>query len=436
MNGGRDYPLTFEQESLWIAERFAIGPSPYTENWAYRLSGRLDTGALTSALKRIAARHPALRSQFILIGDSVVQRVRPSATLVIEQADWRGKDPDEELRRAAMRLLDIQEAVVRACLFEVAPNDHILLVQCHHIVVDDYSFDVLSAEFKSLYTSAVGGEPAELPAPATSPGEYAADQRARGISASSLDYWARYLDGCEPLRDLPPARRPLPARRSGRGGRVAAAVDGDVALRLRDRARSMRTTPTVALATSLGMAVAGTVGAGDIVIGQAVSRRGPAILDGVFGCFTDVMPLRLRTTQESTFGDLCRSAKRDVIATLSHRDVPWADIAKRLPTTRGALPGSDLIRVVMVVEEGTRLTLPGLECERIYVTPAAVKFDWCVFVVAEGGDYSCYVDYASDNFTPGEAGLALRQWTRTLAEVSANPDLTVADLGRMLASDA
>jgi hypothetical protein len=70
------------------------------------------------------------------------------------------------------------------------------------------------------------------------------------------------------------------------------------------------------------------------------------------------------------------------------------------------------------------------------VAPAAVKFDWCVFVVAEGGDYSCYVDYASDNFTPGEAGLALRQWTRTLAEVSANPDLTVADLGRMLASDA
>jgi hypothetical protein len=436
VSGDQDYPLSFEQESIWVAERFATGASPYVESWAQRLRGHLNADALTWALGQIATRHPALRSRVYLAGERVVQRVSPDAGLVVETADWRGRPLDEALRSVAQRPLDIREGTVRAGIFELATDDHIVLVQCHHIVVDDYSLGLLSAEIKALYTSAVCGGCPELPALEISPGEYAANQRASGIPAQSLDYWTRYLDGARQSRELLPVRQPPGPRRGNRCGRVSATLDSDLAGLIRSRARAMRTTPTVIFLASLAMALAGVSGVTDVVLGQPVSRRGSAKLEGVFGCFTDIMPLRLNVLPGSAFTDLCGSTKRAVISALSHRDVPWAAIVKRLRSPRDALSGSGLIRVALVVEETTRLTLPDLDCERIYVVPAAAKFDWCVFVVAAGGSYGCYIDYASDQLTPDEAALALRQWTRTLAEVARDPDLTVAALSRTLESGA
>jgi hypothetical protein len=436
VSGDQDYPLSFEQESIWVAERFATGPSPFVESWAQRLRGHLNVDALAGALRQIAARHPALRSRVLLADDRVVQRVRPDADLVVETADWRGRHLDEALRSVAQRPLDIREATFRAGIFELASDDHIVLVQCHHIMVDDYSLDLLSAEIKVLYTSAVCGGCPELPAPEMSPGEYAMNQRARGIPAPSLDYWTRYLDGVRQPRQLLPVSQPPQPRRGNRCGRVTVDVDSDVADRIRARSRAMRTTPAVLFLASLAMSLAAVSGAEDVVLGQPVSRRGSARLEGAFGCFTDIMPLRLNVLPNSAFAELCGSTKRAVISALSHREVPWAAIVKRLRSPRGALSGSGLIRVALVVEETAKLTLPGLDCERIYVVPAAAKFDWCVFVVAEGASYSCYIDYAADRLTSDEAALALRQWTRTLAEVSRDPDLTVAVLSQTLESEA
>jgi hypothetical protein len=430
----RDYPLSFVQESLWVSEQFTAGTSPYVENWAQRLRGHLDVDALTGALRQIADRHPALRSQFIRVDNRLIQRVQRDADLVITQADWRGRDPCEALATHARQPMDIREAAARVALLKLAPHDHILLVQCHHIVVDDHSFELLSSEIQALYAAALRGGSAQLPEAGISPGQHAADQRARGISESSLEWWTRYLDGAEPLHELPPAGRSPQPRQGNRCDRVTAAVDTSVARRVRELARTIRTTPTVVMLTSLGMALAASVGATDVVLGQAVSQRGPASLEEVFGCFTDTMPLRLHTLPEATFSDLCGSVKRDVISALRHRDAPWADVAKRLPRTPGMLPGEGLIRVVMVVEEPAQLVLPGLECERVYVVPAGVKFDWCVYVVAAAGGYSCYVDYAADLYTADEAALVLRQWTRTLGEASGNPGLTVAALSRTLSA--
>lgn len=433
---GVDYPLSFEQESIWVAERFTSGPSPYIESWAQRLRGQLDVDAMTWALRQIAIRHPALRSRFLLAGDRLVQRVSPDADLIVERADWRAANLAEALRDAAQRPLDIRETTFRAGLFELAEDDHILLVQCHHIVVDDNSFDLLSAEIKSLYTSAVSGGCPGLAALATSPGEYAARQRSCGVSADSLDYWTQYLDGATPLRELPPTRRPLPPRRSSKCGRVTVEIDSDVAHGIRAGARAMRTTPTVIFLASLTMALAASTGVTDVVFAQPVSRRGSAELEGVFGCFTDVLPVRLNALPGTAFSELCDATKRSVISALTHRDVPWAAIVKSLNTSKDALSGGGLMRAAMVVEEATELTLPGLECERTYIVPAAVKFDWNVYVVAEKGDYSCYVDYAADYFSPDEAESALRQLTRTFSEVTADRELTVAALGQALRSTA
>src|SRR3954447_14212483 len=54
-------PLSFEQQSLWLAQRMASGPATYHIPFAPRIVGALDVAALRSALGDLVARHEALR---------------------------------------------------------------------------------------------------------------------------------------------------------------------------------------------------------------------------------------------------------------------------------------------------------------------------------------------------------------------------------------
>lgn len=434
MTGASAFPLTFEQESIWVADQFAGSPSPYLETWAQRFRGPLDIRSLEWALTAIVARHPALRSQFLLVGDEPVQRVLPHRDIALQRLAWPGESVDEVLHRAGERPLDIRDSPIRLTLFERSPGEHILLVQCHHIVVDDASLSLLSADLEAFYTSSLLGSPAQLPELPQHLGEYAVRQRALGVPASSLDYWKGYLDGAPPLPDLPPRRRVLPRRRGNRCGRVTTSLTGDAASRVRRLARDMRTTPNVVFSASLAVSVAACVDAGDVVIGNAISRRGAAEITGVFGCLTDMLPLRLAVDPGSTFADVCAATKRGVLASLRHRDVPYAAIVKATQSARAVLSGQGLLRMAIVVDDdgAPPLRLPGLECERIYVAPAAAKFDWCTYVVADGEDYLFLSDYAADYFTREQALATMGQWTRTLAEAAANPQAAVATIGRLL----
>ncbi len=434
MSGPGDYPLTFEQESIWVADQFAGHPSPYLETWAQRLVGPLDVSSMERALAEIVTRHPVLRSQFLLVDDHVVQRVLPHRDVALERLAWPGGSLGQVLRRAGQRPLDTADSSIRMTLFERPPNEHVLLVQCHHIVVDDFSLSLLSSELETIYAASVCGTPARLPWPLTEPGDYALQTRARGIPASSLEYWVRYLDGAQPLSDLPPRGRRLPRRRSNDCDRVTTTLTADVAKRVRALARTLRTTPNVVFSASLALSVGASVDARDVVIGSPVSRRGSADLDRVFGCLTDLLPLRLSVQPHATFAELCAAAKRGFLAGLRYRDAPYASITRSMRSARAVLSGDVLARVVIVVDDDAApaLRLPRLECERIYVAPAAAKFDWCVFVVADGHGYLCFADYAKDYFTREEATSTLRQWTLTLDEVAMNPDITVGDVATIL----
>lgn len=430
----REFPQTFEQEALWVADQFLPDPSPFLETWAQHITGPLDIPALERALASLVERHAVLRTRFTLGESGAVQCVDPAGVVPLERLPWPGGDLHGTLRRAGQRPLDLTVSPARLTLYDYAPGEHVLLLQIHHVAVDDASLVLLDHELSALYTEEAGGEPAKLAPPGRSLGEHAVRARAAGIAPDDLAFWAGFLDGAPALTHLPPRPRPLAARRGPACDGVRATVPAELGDAIRAAARSLRTTPHVLMSTCMAVTLAAVNGE-DVVIGSPVSRRGEPDLDGVFGCLTDLLPVRYRVPAEARFDEVCAAAKRSSLEVLRHRNVPYAVLGGGVTRTRGVLSGGLTSRICLVLDQSpSRLELPGLRCERVHVGGASAKFDWLQYVVADGRGWDVRADYATDYFTADEAALVLRQWLTALAVAADDPDVPVRELSARLAA--
>ncbi|WP_030941354.1 condensation domain-containing protein [Streptomyces sp. NRRL S-646] len=420
----RAFPQTFEQEALWLADQFMGAPSPFLETWAQHITGPLDVPALERALSALVRRHEVLRTTFTHDETGAVQHVHPAGAVPFERLPWPGGDLYETLRRAGQRPLDLTESPARMTLYDYAPDEYALLLQIHHVAIDDASLALLDHELSALYTEETGGEPAELPPPETTLGAYALRTREAGIAPEDLAFWDGFLDGVPPLTQLPPRARPLPERRETACDCVRATIPAELGQAVRATARSLRITPNVLMSTCMALTVAAVNGE-DVIICSPVSRRGAPELDGVFGCLTDLLPVRYRVPADATFAEVCAAAKRVLLDVLRHRHVPYGMIGG-VNRARGMMSGARLNRVALVLDESPGdLSLPGLRCRRVHVGAAAAKSDWLQYVVADGDGWDVRADYATSCFTADEAAMVLRQWLTVLAAVAEDPRVPV-----------
>ena len=146
-------PLSFAQELLWLLDRATPGLHAYNVPMAYRVAGAIDPGSLERALSAVVARHEPLRTVFVPEGPegAPCQVIQPPRDITVERVDLRSLDPaarEEALargiREATRAPFDLtRDVLLRAILFELAPDEQCLLLVTHHIVFDEGSLRLL-----------------------------------------------------------------------------------------------------------------------------------------------------------------------------------------------------------------------------------------------------------------------------------------------------
>ncbi|WP_231975419.1 condensation domain-containing protein, partial [Mycobacterium sp. E1715] len=138
-------PLSFAQSRLWIIDQLH-GPSPvYNMAAALRLEGPLDTDALRAALGDVVARHESLRTVFTAPEGNPQQIVLPPTQSavrwdVVKTDGWSANRLQEVIEAAARYAFDLSvEIPLRATLFRVGCDEHVLVAVAHHIAADGWS---------------------------------------------------------------------------------------------------------------------------------------------------------------------------------------------------------------------------------------------------------------------------------------------------------
>ncbi|WP_213454856.1 condensation domain-containing protein [Rhizomonospora bruguierae] len=403
------YPMTVEQESIWLDDALHDGPSRYLESWVYRLTGQVDRRGVDWAYRELVRRHEGLRTRYVLAGEDLVQQVLPADGMPgLARRPCPAAELDAELRSLVRRPLDLAVAPIRGTLLDVAGQDVVLVVQVHHIVADDWALHVLEQEFGECYRAWLAGRPAALAA-APQPGRYARAQRQAGPDPAAPAYWRRQLAGlpADAARSLPPDRpeQPVPG-----GAQLRFQLEPAAGRRIRAACKALRVTPFTLIAAATGALLADGTGSPEVLVGTPVSRRGSAELDRMVAYLGQVLPLRLRVDPGQPFAELAHQVKRVAAEAMTHRDIPTAELARQLRRPGAGAPA--LARTVLVLDDDNAgLDLPGITAERLHVPSGVAKYDLLLTLVAGRTGYQGFLDYASDRYTHHAA----RQLTDRLA---------------------
>src|SRR5262249_43574848 len=160
-----------QRRSLAADQDPALGPNAVNLEVAVRIRGRLDDRRLTKALHMVVRRHEALHTKFHVRGQSVDVDTTFRSSDVTLTSVWLDAATESErlaearaamIARVAQRFDLSREIPLRAFLFRLGEDDHVLFMVVHHVAADAPS--VLLVTQQLLLAAAGVDIPGEAPA--------------------------------------------------------------------------------------------------------------------------------------------------------------------------------------------------------------------------------------------------------------------------------
>lgn len=425
----RIYPMSYEQEALWLDDLVSDGPSRYLESWASRLIGQLDVGALEWAISQVVARHEVLRSRLTEKDGEPVQIVTAPGRVQLEQLPCPPAALPAQLSRIVAEPLDLYEAPIRPWLVCVSPDEFVLVVQFHHAVIDDWAVNIFQRELMHFYTAQVRGRRPSLEPLRMQHGDFAIAQRAAGIDLTDRAYWRERVQGAPRSCTILPDRAG-PEELPHRAERNLFGISPEFGNAVRAVSRALRTTPYTVFAGAMAALLWQYGEPEEVIFATPVSLRGTAALDGMIGDLSNPLPLRLDVSRDTSFRTLTDAAKAEVLGAIEHRAVPYFELIRmtRIGADADVPPLCDAALVVDDMR-WEPFSLPGVTAERIYVPPGRAKFAVTFTLVAgDDGGYAGFCDYDADVYHAATMARVVRQFTKLLSRCTAGPGEPLAQV--------
>ena len=426
--------LSHAQERLWFLNLLTGDSRAYHVPAVLRIRGALDPVALTASLNAIIAQHEVLRTSFSDHDGTPRQVIFDSVDLEIpitrvESCAEAMQMIDEHVRAS----FDIAAGpLLRAHLFQIAPDDHLFLLCLHHIVTDGWSMDLMRESIVAGYRAVCDGESHASEPLAVQYADYAAAQRddaGKERITKGLAYWCEKLAGAPPLLTLQSGAT-RPAVQSLNGARATFTCGADIIRGVQALAKESGATSFMVTLAAFNATVMRYTGESDIVIGTPVSGRTHPAVQRLIGCFVNTVPIRASVDRNTSFRDLLDHMRHTTLEAFDHQDVPFEKIVDALKPDR-ELGHEPICQVVFTCREDpvTSFELaPGTEATVIPYDDAVAKFDFVITLVLRPDRIEGAIDYNRDVYDDWFIEQFAVHYHHLLLSAVSAPDAPVAEL--------
>jgi NRPS condensation-like uncharacterized protein len=424
-------PATSGQRLLWFMDHYRGGAGALNCPVVLRLRGSLDRSALQSALDAITARHESLRTTFRGRGRRLTQVVHTPQPVVVSTVDLGDDGVDDSLFRLNLNAelktrIDPEHWPVRVTLWRLGANDRVLCFNMHHLVTDGHSCGIFVRELHQQYDRALG-RACDLPPVGWQHARFAeweAELLRNRNYARHLDYWQGQLANARILA-LPFAQ--LPSDQAGwRGETKALDMDGPMVERMRSVARTYRTTPFTVMLAAYYAVLYRLTQETDISIGSVFLNRPFQEVQNTIGFFANLLVLRTRVPNRSSFAGLLRHSHGTVMDAFMHQALSYHMLPANIMQV-GALRPDEVVFQMMTQPIGSS-RMGDVDVEALLTDGVGNRFEFELAVLTTDRGLSTVVSYNRARVEPDWAESFLAQYVRTIALAVDRPDLLLAEL--------
>ncbi|KAG6354171.1 hypothetical protein INS49_004775 [Diaporthe citri] len=416
-----------------------------------RITGQVDSAALSMAFAKLAHAHEILRTSFYMDSTTghAVQAVMDSPTVQLEvkHLGRAGRDYEKEVSRVFREVqsnwvhaLDRGQALRAVLLTSDDPGLSFLVVGCHHIIVDGSSQEVMMRDLAEAYSgqTIIPRRPQYLDFT-----RHQMEDLSSGSRDTELQYWRKVFHNVpEPLPLLP-----LPGSASTRTKmgsnynfhRATITLSHELTLRINEQSRVLKSTPFhFYLAVFRALLVRLTQGE-DLCIGIASASRSQESADGI-GPYVNLVPVRLsRKSDSDMFPGLLEDTRNTVLEALDHSGIPFAAILNDLKLPRNEYY-TPLFQALVDYREGVvQGPVPfgesGLTMEVMDFETGMTGYDLNIDIANYKGGCKIDVMVQSSLYSEGDPELLLEAYQMLLDAFSANAERDLFDPPMFAAED-
>jgi amino acid adenylation domain-containing protein len=421
-------PLSYAQQRLWFLEQLDPDQPVYHVHCALRLKGRLQAEYLQAAINRVVERHEALRTTFKTQDGVPMQRVNPPTPLQIEMVETPPEQLAALMQAEASRPFDLErDLMLRAKLFELAADDHVLQFTLHHIASDAWSLDLLINECLTFYQEFSQHRAPSLPALPIQYSDYAVWQRESPILDADVDYWKTKLAGAPETLELP-TETGAPPKASSRGATASMLLEQRLLDRLANLAEEHNVTLFMLLLAAFKVLLYRYTGQEDIVVGVPMSRRSEKQTENLVGFFLNTVVLRSDLSGNPCFMEFLRRVRDTVLEGYAHA-IPFERLVEELQPERDPQQ-TPFFQVMFSYEDASRplLKLESLHVERFEIDLPVAPFVWTLLARSVDGGLSLQLEYKTELFSAQTVERLLGHLRTLLEGIARNPQESVGTL--------
>lgn len=342
--------LSLAQASLWKAYAAFGFNDIFNLPFALDFLEPVDEALYGRAFTDVLERHPGLRSLFRQEGEDMVQQVVPTAELSQYKWFWTSAESAGVTRRdEALHHFDLAKELPFRLRFLIDPatGRQVLSFLFHHVVLDEWSVNLMMDEIAYCYrVRAAGGMPVWSDAPAPFH-EFARLQAAAGVDQAHLGYWTDMLRGApqpQPILRRQDWAEPACEEASAAGGWVEFKLDREATEGLYALARQSSASLFNVVYAGIAASLRQLGSLPELVVGTSASGRSDAAFFDTVGYFTTVVAHRIRFDEAMSLGELVGHVRNVINESLPSSEIPIDLVEEAL----GMTPGRDHLFAVFI----------------------------------------------------------------------------------------
>lgn len=313
------FPVSSVQYRMYLLYLKHVDSIAYNVRQAIPLSNSINLSKIEKILSELISRHENLRSSFHLENDEINQVVHSVVELKLNVLKYNSLAGKDTLNFEKLPF-DLGNApLFRASILEDDQNNHTLLIDFHHIIIDGISLQILQEEFLTLYNGEQL-EPLEFQYR-----DYCLWQKTieyKKIIAKQEEYWLGKFEKYIPEFNLPRDYN-YSNFQVFDGATLSFKLSENETNLIKKFSENLGITLYVFLASCLKLFLSKVSSQEEIVIGTIVSGRRTLAFDRTVGMFSNTLVLHSRINPTFSIKEFLLYVKQSILEAFDNQDYPF-----------------------------------------------------------------------------------------------------------------